>query len=105
MKKDLKQAAAERKKEQEARQAQKKTTTKRPTDDIMTAGKKKETVTFGARIDKGVASQWQAYMECNKKQGNKSTLTEKALTEYMARHKLPEDKQALYDALLDEYNS
>lgn len=70
------------------------------TEAIMTAGKKKETVPYTVRIEKNLLKQWKTYTECGK-YGDKSTLTEAALTEYMSRHKLTAEQQAKYNALME----
>lgn len=77
------------------------TTAPKQTEAIMTAGKKsKETVPYTVRIEKDLLKQWKTYTECGK-YGDKSTLTEAALTEYMARHKLTAEQQAKYNALME----
>lgn len=74
---------------------------KNVTEAIMTAGKKsKETVPYTVRIEKDLLKQWKIYTECGA-YGDKSKLTEAALTEYMNRHKLTAEQQAKYNALMD----
>lgn len=79
----------------------KKTTAPKQTEAIMTAGKKsKETVPYTVRIEKDLLKQWKIYTECGA-YGDKSKLTEAALTEYMNRHKLTAEQQAKYNALME----
>lgn len=74
---------------------------KNATDGIMTAGKKgKETVPYTVRLEKDVAKRWRTYTELGK-YGDKSTLTEAALTEYMERHKLSPELQKKFDTLME----
>lgn len=75
-------------------------TKKNETEAIMTAGRKKETVPYSVRLDTEVLKQWRTYTEVHQ-YGDKTKLTEAALTEYMNRHKLTPEQQKRYDTLMD----
>lgn len=59
---------------------------------------KREAATFSVKIDKEVLKRWRYYGEANG-YGNKGELTERALTEYMNRHKLTPEQEKKIDIL------
>lgn len=61
---------------------------------------KRESATFSVKIDKDVLKQWRVYASMDG-YGDKGKLTEKALVEYMNRHKLSPEQQAKYNVLMD----
>lgn len=78
----------------------KKTQSKEQTQGILTAGKKTERVNFAVRIDADVLKRWRIYTSLDG-YGDKGKLTEDAMIEYMAKHKLTPEKQARFDTLYE----
>lgn len=64
--------------------------------------KKSEKVTYGARISKDTITSWKAYIEASGKDAG--ARTEKALQEYMSRHKLTGIQKQIYDLKMQDAN-
>lgn len=60
--------------------------------------KQRELQTFSVKIDSDVLKRWRTYTTIEK-YGETGKLTEKALEEYMNRHKLSPEQQAKFDIL------
>lgn len=78
--------------------ATKQNKSKEQTQAVLTAGKKRDKVTFSVRIDEDVLKRWRIYTSLDG-YGDKGEMTEKAIVEYMAKHKLAPDKQTKFDTL------
>lgn len=61
---------------------------------------KRETATFSVKIETTTLKKWRLYASMNG-YGDKGKLTEKAIDEYMNRHKLSPEQQAKLDALME----
>lgn len=60
---------------------------------------KKEKAVFSVKIDADVVKKWRYYSSMDG-YGDKGNLTEKALVEFMNRHKLPPEQQKKLDILM-----
>ena len=70
-----------------------------PTADPEKAEKK----VFSCRLDENHAAQWQAYIDAV--DGKAGDLTDRAIMEYMNRHKLNADQQTVYSLKMKLYES
>ena len=64
---------------------------------------KAEKKVFSCRLDENHAAQWQAYIDAV--DGKAGDLTDRAIMEYMNRHKLNADQQTVYSLKMKLYES